>query len=578
MNDASLYRYSLLSILCALPACSFFSQQPPEMSITMIHHAQDIPGIFPTSPAAITALANTAIREAQEAVEHIIALDDRDRTFKNTAKALDEAIMRFDSAGSTIASIGMLNPDKAMREEAHKQEVIISQKAIDLFGQNKALYEAFKAYALGNSKKESLTAEERYFINEAMDDFKRAGLELSDAQREKVKELQKKLAELTTEFDKNINQDSTTITATREELEGVKEDFINSLKKDESGNYILRTDYPTRSAVMPNARHESLRKRFHQAMSNRAYPTNLEVLNKIIGTRDELAHALGFSSYAALDLSNQMVKTPQNAREFLDELMIKARKKGELEYAMLTKELPEGVCLTEDKKIKPWDSSYITEQYRQKHYNISQEKLSEYFPMESTIKALFAIYEKFFGITFTVTPLHGLWHDDIELIQVDKDGKTVGFIIIDLYPRDNKYSHACHMGIYPATVDEHGTLLPSVGIVVANFPKSTGNKPALLKFSDVITFFHEFGHALHAVLGRTALATQAGTSVKRDFVELPSQMLEEWLYEPEILNLVSCHYQTGEPLPADTIKKLIELKRLTSGIGVLGQGTYAREV
>ena len=429
------------------------------------------------------------------------------------------------------------------------------------------MYEAFKAYAEGNAKTESLNNEQRYFIEETLKDFKRAGLDLSDEKLAQVRELKKKLQKLSMEFSRTIAQDESSIAVTRDALCGLSDEFIETLKKTEDENYILGVDYPTYFHVAEYCAYEPTRKQLFEAFSSRAYPINEQILKDIIALRHELAQMLGYESFAALNLESQMIKTPERAQEFLNDLHEKAAIKDSLELDAFIAELPESVVLTADQKVKAWDQSFLKACYKQKHFNIDEQKIAEYFPMENTIAQLLDIYRQFLGVEFKEVPVSGMWDKDVKLIQVyNNDGSELyGYLFLDLHPRPNKYSHACHIGIVPAIKREDGSRLPAVSVVVANFTQPTKDKPSLLKRTEVSTFFHEFGHALHAQLGATQLGSCAGTHVKTDFVEMPSQMLEEWLWDKDILKKVSKHYKTGESLPDETIDNIIAMKRYDSG-------------
>jgi len=273
-----------------------------------------------------------------------------------------------------------------------------------------------------------------------------------------------------------------------------------------------------------------------------------------------------------------MAKNPEIAKTFLESLHEKASKKAQTEFKKLCCDLPESVELTilrqaplqklgtqqDDRgKINAWDLNYVKNQFKKKHFNIDAQKIAEYFPAEKTIKKLLTIYGTFLNLKFEVSEIQNLWHEDTTLITVynKSNNKLLGYLIVDMHPRKNKYGHACQMTIVPA-IKEQG---PCLAIVVANFPKSTATKPSLLQLKDVETFFHELGHALHAILGRTAIASFSGTHVKTDFVEIPSQMLEEWLSDKTILKKISSHYQTGEPLDDTTIENILKLKQFDSG-------------
>ncbi len=546
-----------------------------QMLSEQITSVDDVKNLFPKTPQEIADKTEVYIKQAQAVVDAIIAVPNENRTFENTAKALDDLGSR--SNLSTMATLyeltEMVYPEKAMRDAAHAAREKMKAFSVEHISNNKKLYEAFKAYVQGNAQTENLNAAQRYFLDETMKDFKRAGLELPEDKLVIVRELKKKLQKLSMEFDKNIAEDNRTITATHDELKGLNDEFIEALKQTDDGAYILGVDYPTVFQVLDYCSFEPTRRRLAEAFKSRGYPVNEQVIKDIIATRDQLAKMLGYASYAALDLESQMVKSPEKAEAFLKDLYAKAEKKKDTELDALIEELPESVELTPEGKIKAWDFSFLKNKYKQKHFNIDEEKVAEYFPMDYTIAQLLDIYRQFMSVTFKEGPLSGMWHDDVKLIEVySKDGSQLyGYLLLDLHPRDNKYGHACHGGIIPALQLPDGRRLPDVSVVIANFTKPTKEKPSLLKRSEVNTFFHEFGHAIHALLGATQLGSHSGTAVKTDFVEMPSQMLEEWLWDKEMLKKVSKHYKTGQPLSNKMIDNIIALKRYDSGSSITRQ-------
>lgn len=543
-----------------------------------INSIDDVKQLFPKTPQEITESMGSYMEQIRKTIEDIIAIPDAERTFANTAKALDDSVSRSDLVikEGVYAVIEYLHPEKAMRDAAHEAVLAISTFFVDQVGNNKRLYHAFKAYVEGNACVEKLTGEQRYYLQETMADFKCAGLDLPDDILKQVCIIKKELTKLAQEFDRNIAEDIRTIEVSREELMGLDDAFIESLKKTENGSYKVGMDYPTYFRIMEHGAVERTRKKLYEAFSNRAYPLNEQLLKQIITLRDQLAKLIGYNSFAALSIDQQMAHTPERAACFLKELMIKAFKKANRELDALIQELPPSVTLVDDGKIKAWDIGYIKARYKEKMFNIDERAIAEYFPMPHTIDALLDIYHQFLGVNFCEMPISGMWHEEVRLIEVhDKNGIRLGYLFLDLHPRPNKYTHAAHAGIVPAIQLPDGKRLPAVSVVMANFPKPTGDKPALLMRSDVKTFFHEFGHALHALLGATQLGSFSGTSVKTDFVEMPSQMLEEWLGDKEILKKVSSHYQTGEPLSDELIEKIVALKRYDSGLFVQTQGCYS---
>ena len=289
--------------------------------------------------------------------------------------------------------------------------------------------------------------------------------------------------------------------------------------------------------------------------------------------KHKYAQLVNYENYAALSLDETMAKTPAAATHFIDDLVASVNSKTNQEFKMLTKELPESVELTPDGKVYPWDYAYLQEQYKKSHLQLDEQKIAEYFPMEKTIDGLMKVYETFFNLEFTKLPANNLWADNLTILRIADHAtdKCLGYLILDLYPRDGKYSHACHDKIISALEIAGQEDRPWLSAIIANFQPSTAQKPSLLKRREVETFFHELGHALHSVLGRQRLGHFAGTHVKHDFIEVPSQMFEEWLCDPEVLRIVSSHYEAGEPLPEEIIKKIIANKSFTKGYFVQRQ-------
>lgn len=546
----------------------YFVTGKSSMILADVKTPQDAIALFPKSPAEIKSRLQNSLAQAKKEIDAIIAVPDEQRTYANTAETFDKVASLCNATinAAVFNIIDMINPDAAMRDAARESLLAINTFFIDNVGSNKNLYHAFKAYAHGNATQENLSDEQQYFLDETLKDFERSGLGLPDDQLDIVKKVQKELAQLGIEFDKNIAQDASTIEVTREELSGLSDDFINSLPKTADGNYIVGIAFPIYIQVAENCTNANTRKKIWQAYNNRAYPANKSLLQDIIAKRYELAQLLGFKTYAALELDSQMVHTPGRAQEFIDELSKKSLKKAVAEFKQFTQELPASVTFTATHKVNPWDTFFVRNQYKKNKLRVDENAIAEYFPMQPTVDGLLEIYQKFFDLTFTQLPVSGLWDADVRLIEVfdNHAQQKVGYLFLDLFPRANKFSHACQSTIIPVITDVNPNL--GVSIVIANFPKPMADKPSLLLLKDVNTFFHEFGHALHALLGRTVVASFSGTHVKRDFVEMPSQMLEEWLWNPEILQMVSSHYQTGHPLPMELIQKILAARRFDSGL------------
>lgn len=543
----------------------------------IVKSKHDIVALFPTSVGEIKNLVEDTKKQAQKGIDELLALSAVQRTFENTAQALDRiTLLNFSTTNHILTVLSMVSPEKELRDAATQGLQELSEFSIHMFQMNKELYNAFKEYAEGNALHENLTSVQRYFVDETMKGFKKSGLHLPQEQQDRIKKIEKQLSDLGMDFQNAINADTKKIEVSKEELVGMDDDFINGLEHAESGKYILTTAYPVYFPIMEHCSIEATRKKMFKAFISRAYPENLERLHTIIALRDELARLLGYDSYAALNIDDEMIQTPARAQEFLESLAQKASVKLVKEVEEFKRHLPDGISLNSDGTIKPWDLAYIKTYVKKKLYDVDDREIAQYFPMEHTVKELLAIYESFFDITLKETPVSGLWDPSVKLIEVYKKDsqEPYGYLLLDLFPRPNKYGHACEIDIIRG-IQSDSLKIPVVAVVLANLSPSTKEKPSLLKLSEVKTFFHEFGHALHEILGATPLASFSGTNVKMDFVEMPSQMLEEWLWDADILAKLSRHYQTGKSLPRDLIDRIIASKRFGSGMFVMTQLVYS---
>ncbi|HSC25525.1 MAG TPA: M3 family metallopeptidase [Candidatus Babeliales bacterium] len=568
----------IIIVIVAFLVISYFCLKRNDMDKKMIFKAgntADIVSLFAITPDDIIQKTPLYIDEAKNSIDAIVAISHDKRTFANTAQPLDEvaSLSNLAIAQRIYEALELLSPDTDIRNAAHDAFIKIQNFWVDHVTSNKALYNAFMAYAAKNDERENLSDQQRYFINDTLASFKREGLSLPDETLMRVNVLRKELAALSADFDRNIAQDNSSISVTREELAGLGDEFVDTLVRSHDNLYVLGVDYPTYFRVMENCSITQTRKNLYIAFNNRAYSINDALLKTIIIKRDELARLLGYADFSHCDIDNQMAHTPQKAQEFITNLAQKSLAKVHKEIATLTHTLPASIKLTSDGKIQPWDFAYLENSYKKNNFNLDEQKIAEYFPMKKTIDELLDIYRQFFNIDFQEVSASGLWHEDVAAVRVlDKqNGELLGTLMLDLYPRSNKYSHAAHTTIIPSVYSIEGKRIPDVSIVIANFSKPTATQPSLLKRAEVQTFFHEFGHALHAILGATEIASLSGTHTKTDFVELPSQMLEEWLTDKDILKKVSGHYLTGQPLPDATIDSIIALKNLTAGCFVTRQ-------
>ncbi|KAK7194430.1 thimet oligopeptidase [Novymonas esmeraldas] len=550
-----------------------------------VSSASKCAALFPKTVAACEDLVKAAKQRAEQSLSSIYSIAAADRSFSNTAKPMDVAATELDVSASLLSVIASVSPSKEVRDEATKRVVELETFSIDSFESNRRLYAALKEVCAAPAYEAeyvsgTATREYTYWMEEQLADYRRKGMELPEADFQKVVQLQKELASLCTEFQQNISEDKTEVHFAAEALAGVPESTVSALQRTDAGEYTLKMDYPTYFGVMKNCEVAATRQAMARAFNNRAYPVNDRVLKEIIEKRHQLATALGYPSFAHLYISDKMAKTPETAQAFVDDLIPKLQHKWATEASLLKAHLHPSCSLSAAGDIEAYDITFMINQIKKTLLNVSETEIQEYFPMDATVKALFDIYQSFFDVTFLqVDNGADLWHSDTKTLEV-KDNKTgcvLGYIVLDLFPREGKFSHGCCFRTVPPVVTCEGEhkFSAALSVVVTNLTAATAERPSLFSFEDVTTFYHEFGHAIHGLMGRTRMSTAAGTRVKRDFVELPSQMLEEWLWEPEILQSITCHYKTKEALPRALIDAKVASKNAFAGHDTLRQLQFA---
>lgn len=576
-------RVSVLLVL-VLAGCSAFTRQVVRseedflaMQQSFITSLDDAMARFVRNVPEIEHKKQACITRMRELYQAVLDVPSEARTFANTMQPLDAVAGVLGEALGAIDFVNMLYPDATMHEAATNATNELRKLNEELFSGNKKVYLALVAYLEHGYKKDRLDPAEQYLLDETMAFYKRRGMHLSDEALTKLSALKNEIDALEKEFSLNIDGDTSSITATRAQLAGMNEAVVNALEKTGDDCYLLRCDYPTASEVQGYCSDADTRKRFFEAFGNRAYPANMAVLEKMLNLRDQFAQVLGFESFAAYEISGEMAKSPERVASFLQQLVNKATAKAQQEVALVKQDLPAGVELDEKGRFNPWDYGYVCSQYKKKHLKVDQREIAEYFPVDTALQGMLNIYQQLLSLSFTVLEPTWAWHDDVRVLEVKnaKTGLLFGYVALDLYPRPGKYGHACCGMVVSSVLNEKaeasGGREPGLAVVVANFPRATADKPALFKHSDVETFFHEFGHAMHCMMAATKLYSHAGYQTKTDFVELPSQIFEEWLYDRDLLKSLSSHYKTGEPLPDHLIDTLIALKQFDSGQMVLGQ-------
>lgn len=529
--------------------------------------------IDPTSPIA------DALTKAQQAVDRIIAIPDSQRTFENTVVAIDDLLAQLDKDTSFIQFMAYVSTDPDERARGALAEEHFNNWLIEL-GKNEKLYEAVKTVA---ASKVQLHGERARLLEHTLRDYRRAGMELSPDKRRELTQLQMEISRLGIEFSKNIREDETTVLLTREELVGVPDDVLQRMQRSRT-LYVVTMDYPTYNAVMTYCESEPTRQKVWTAYRRRGGEKNVGVLERMIKARAQAAKLLGYQHTADYEIEVRMAKNAQTVHEFYNKLRPLVREKARQDFAEFT-EAKRAHTGDPHAVFQPWDYAFYENVLRKTKYSVDAKQVQEYFPIERVIEGLFSITQSLYGLEYrdiTQEVRNGrtthwpLWHDDVKLYEVwDKaTGRMLGEFYLDLHPRANKYSHAAQWGLVQHKRWSDGRVETPIAALVCNFTKPTEDRPSLLTHDEVETFFHEFGHCLHTILSEAEFARFAGTNTERDFVEAPSQMFENWVWDADVLRTFARHYQTGEPIPQELVEGMIRARHLGSGLFAERQFAY----
>jgi thimet oligopeptidase len=504
------------------------------------------PTIWANKPdiAAFEKIETERLAAGQHSIDTLLAATGP-RSVENTLAPLDEAFHQINSAAYFAALMEQVHPDSAFRDHATAMltKASAAQTAIAL---NHEVYDALAAIDL--SKADAVT---RYYVTRQLLEFRLAGVDKDDATRGRLKKLNEQATEEQSMFDRNISDGQKVVEADPSELEGLPKDYIDRHKPDANGKVHLTTDYPDAFPVLTFAKSDSLRKRMAIAFGTRAYPKNQEVLTSLMKTRYEIATLLGYSSWADYNAADKMISKGHNIADFINQVNDASRALSEREFDMLLAEKQK----TDPgaKEIYSYEATYLSELVRRTKYDFDSQSARPYFPFNEVKQGILDTAADLFHVTFQQEHDVPSWDPSVETWIVIDNGKPIGRFYLDMHPRPGKYSHA---EMAPVLDGIRGKQLPEA-ILVCNFPAPTPTDPGLMDYGDVSTFFHEFGHLMHHILGgQQPWAGISGITMESDFVEAPSQMLEEWIRSPQVLAKFARHYQTGEPIPADLVARM----------------------
>ncbi|OAB27680.1 peptidyl-dipeptidase Dcp [Flavobacterium fryxellicola] len=501
-------------------------------------------------------------------------------TFKNTIEALDFSGDVLDRISSIFFNLNSAETNDEIQKIAQEVSPLLSEFGNDirlnpdLFARVKTVYE--------QREKLNLTAEQTTLLDKKYKGFSRNGANLPEDKKNHLREIDKELSKLSLLFGENVLAETQAYQlhlTNKKDLTGLPEGTIEAArslaKSQEKEGWVFTLDYPSYVPFVTYADNRELRKKMAIAFGAKGFQNNefdnQEIVLKIAALRFDRAHVLGYASHAHFVLEERMSESPEKVKKFSNDLLEKAKPAALREFAQLSAFAEELDGLT---LLEKWDGAYYSEKLKQQLYHLDDEILKPYFQLEKVLKGAFAIAQKLYGITFEESFEVDKYHEEVKTYVVkDEEDQLVAIFYADFFPRKGKRNGAWMTSFKSQYIKKGINERPHISIV-CNFTKPTETKPSLLTFNEVTTLFHEFGHALHGILANTTYPSLSGTSVYWDFVELPSQILENWCYEPEALALFAYHYETGEMIPIELVNKIKESASFQEGIATMRQLSF----
>jgi thimet oligopeptidase len=514
---------------------------------------------------SFTKLQDQRLARAQAGIDRLVAAKGA-RTVENTLRPYDDILLELDAVSAQASLMENVHPDSTMRAAAEK----VTQKA-SAFGTdlslNRSVYDALSALDLS-----TLDGETKFYVEKTLREFRLSGVDKDEATRKRIKALSDELVLIGQEFSRNIREDVRKVTvASAAELDGLPQDYIDRHKPGADGKITLTTEYPDAVPVFSYAKSDDLRKRMYMEYNNRAYPKNIDTLNHMIAKRYELATLLGFPNWAEYITANKMVGSGKRASDFIDQIVAASAERAQADYQVLLARKQKDVAGAA--AVNAWESGYYSEQVRKSDYDFDAQKMRPYFPYDEVKDGVLGVTGKLFNVTFKRVPDAPVWDPSVECYEMYDGGKLAGRFYLDMHPRHDKYTHAAQFDVRTGL---KGRQIPEAALI-CNFPGGEAGDPGLMEYSDVRTFFHEFGHLLHTLFaGRHTWIGIGGIRTEQDFVEAPSQVLEEWTQDPAVLATFARHYQTHEAIPVELVKQMKRANEFGKGLAVRRQMVYAK--
>lgn len=521
------------------------------------------------TPAQITSSCTAAIAKAQGRVNALLAARGR-KTFSSVVLPLEN--LTADLSDGTLAQWFLFEvaASKDVRDASLKCNNDESAFQTNLTASPQLYQDVLQAKRSGTAR----NVYQRKLTDMWLDTFKRSGAGLPQARRMEFVKLSNQLTNLQNKFQENLGNDATTISITSAQAASLPADFVAGLKKAGS-DLVVPVNESTVGEFYTNERDEAARRAYYFAYNNRQATANTQLLESALAIRDRLAHLLGYQTWAAYQLSDRMAKSPDRVMKFLDSLDARVLPASKAEVERL-RELKAKDTGNPNAVLQRWDFGYYDNMLRKTQYAVDQNEVRQYFPVQHTIDAVLNIYHTLLGVDFKQVVPSNAWNPDVIEYTVSdtKTGRFIGTTYFDLFPRPGKYDHFANFGMLPVRQNPDGSYRPPMSAIIGNWPKPAPGHPALLSHDDVVTFFHEFGHDMAALLGTAPYETLSSGFVT-DFVEAPSQMLENFVWQPSVLKQISSNWKTGQPLPDDLINALVRSRYVDDAYDYTGQIFYA---
>lgn len=505
---------------------------------------------------------NASLQHARQLLTKLESYQPQTVSF-DVLSALNNLEMVIDNGYSKAQLQASVHPDQSIRDQADLCIQGFATLYTDL-GLSRPIYEALSKVDVSNRD----TTTQRY-MEKMLKDFRRAGVDKDEQIRAKVKALNLELTKLGQLFAKNIREDVRSLALdSSEQLAGLPDDYIKSHLPNKSGKIIITTDYPDFFPIARYAENDDLRREMYKLFRNRGYPANEQVLKDILMRRHELANLLGYENYASYITEDKMIRTPQKAQDFIDQVSVLVDPIAEKDYQILLQRLKK--IDPKASSVKAWQKAYLSELVRRESYDFDSRQLRQYFNYHDVEAGIFSLIEDMFSVKIIPWETPG-WHKSVKAYKVMERGEEIGRFFLDMHLRENKYKHAAH---FPLVSGVKGKQLP-VSVLVCNFPGEEEAKQALMQHGQVETFLHEFGHLLHHIFaGQQQWIGFSGVATERDFIEAPSQMLEEWVWDGDILKRFAIN-DKGETITDEIIDKMLKAKLFGEGLNVKTQMYYA---